>query len=409
MRVIWLKSDYVDPPDTGGKLRTYNLLRELHKRCDVTYVSLTSDPRKHATEACWASRIITFFRREEKKAGIEFYLRLLTRLFSRRPYIVQKYLCRQIREYQRHLLSSPANGKSTTRDQTVLICDFLEMAGNVVRSTPWPKVLFQHNVESVIWRRYVDNETNWLKRAYFWFECQRLTRYERETCNRFDLVLAVSEKDRETLRAIGVTKPIEVIETGVDTEFFAPKTDQLPVPGKLLFLGSLDWMPNIDGMRWFVADIYPRIQHLCPQVTLDIVGRRPTPSISNLQATDSSIRIHANVSDVRPYIAAADVFVVPLRVGSGTRLKIFEAMAMRRPVVSTTIGAEGLAVRSGEHVLLADSPEAFAQQVAALLRDPARNKAIADNGYRMVTRKYSWKNVSQRLFEVCAHTLGESG
>ncbi len=408
MRVIWLKSDYVDPPDTGGKLRTYNLLRELHKRCDVTYASLTSDrPENGNGKVSWASEITTSFRPEERKTGIVFYLHLLKRLFSIRPYIVQKYLCREIRGVQERMLAQPTDHKLPPQGQTVLICDFLEMAGNVVWSTPWPKVLFQHNVESVIWQRYFHNETNWLKRAYFWFEYQRLTRYERKTCNRFDLVLAVSDRDRETFREMGVTAPIEVIETGVDVEFFAPKPDTVSTPGKLLFLGSLDWMPNIDGLRWFVEEIYPRIRRACPQVTLDIVGRRPTPAVSSLQTQDESIQVFGDVADVRPYVASADVFVVPLRVGSGTRLKIFEAMAMRRPVVSTTVGAEGLPLTHGEHLLLGDSPEAFAEQVAVLLGDSDRKKRVADNGYNLVTEKYSWRTVSQRLFEVCRSIQGE--
>ena len=240
MRVIWMKSDYIYPPDTGGKLRTYNLLRELHKRCDVTYASLTSERTENVNgKANWASEILTVFRPEERKSGVVFYLRLLKRLFSLRPYIVQKYVCREIRELQQRLLAQAADGEPTSQDKTVLICDFLEMAGNVVWSTPWPKILFQHNVESVIWRRYVDNETNWLKRAYFWFEYQRLRRYERKMCNRFDVVLAVSERDQETMRDMGVTTPIKVIETGVDVEFFSPNEDVLPTPNKLLFLGSL--------------------------------------------------------------------------------------------------------------------------------------------------------------------------
>ena len=400
MRVIWLKSDYIDPPDTGGKLRTYNLLRELCNRCAVTYASLTStDPKNEAGSRSWATDILPIFRREERKAGLVFYLRLLKRLFSVKPYIVQKYLCPEIQAFQQE----PGD-----REESVLICDFLEMAGNVVWSTPWPKILFQHNVESVIWRRYVENETDWLKRAYFWFEYKRLSRYERKTCNQFDRVLAVSERDRDTMRSMGVSVPIEVIETGVDVEFFSPDQHVTPTPNKLLFLGSLDWMPNIDGLRWFTSEIYPLIRQKCPGVTLDIVGRRPTPFISSLPAKDESIRVFGDVPDVRPHIAVSDIFVVPLRVGSGTRLKVFEAMAMRRPVVSTTIGAEGLPLTHGTDVVLADSPEEYATQVAALLDDPARKEAIADNGYRLVTEQYSWRTVSNRLFEVCQDALGES-
>src|SRR5262249_12530102 len=162
-----------------------------------------------------------------------------------------KYLSKDIRSYQRHSCST--RGPAHEDGETVIICDFLEMTGNVVWSLPCPKILFQHNVESVIWRRYYENEQDRLKKAYFWFEHLRLRRYESIACNRFDLVLTVSERDKEVLKhELGVTVPIQVIETGVDIEFFAPQPTVEPVPGRLFFLGSLDWMPNIDGLTRFV-------------------------------------------------------------------------------------------------------------------------------------------------------------
>ena len=198
--------------------------------------------------------------------------RVLAKMLSTKPYIVQKYRLKKIHRYQRAMYPS-SNGEQHLNGDTVLICDFLEMTGNVVWSTPCPKILFQHNIESVIWRRYYENESNWLKKAYFWFEHRRMRRYEISTCNRFDLVLVVSPTDKELLqRDLGVTAPVEVIETGVDVDYFTPSPDTVPVPGRLLFLGSLDWMPNIDGIDWFVQNVYPLIKASAPHATLDIVG-----------------------------------------------------------------------------------------------------------------------------------------
>src|SRR5690606_17946287 len=151
------------------------------------------------------------------------------------------------------------------------------------------------------------------------------------------------------------------IPTGVDGEYYRPMPDVEPVAGRLLFLGSLDWMPNIDGLTWFCRHIYPRICKAHPRVSLDVVGRRPTAAVRRLASSDPSIRIHADVPDVRPFLAAAQALVVPLRIGGGSRLKIFEAMSMRRPVVSTTIGAEGLPVAPGRDIAIGDDPETFAQ------------------------------------------------
>ena len=273
---------------------------------------------------------------------------------------------------------------------------------------PCPKVLFQHNVESMIWERYYQTETNPLKKAYFNFERKRLARYEKRACNRFDLVFTVSEEDRQTLRQrLGVRGPIEVLETGVDADFFSPAEDSAVIPNKLVFLGSMDWMPNIDGVTWFIDNVYSQIRAKSPAVTLDIVGRRPDVKIQQLARTDPSVRVIADVPDVRPYVAAADLFVVPLRVGGGSRIKIYEAMAMNRPVVSTTIGAEGLPLNPGEHIAIGDSPCDFAQQVLDLLKAPSKKKRISHSGHQLVTQKYQWKNVAQTLKAHCVE-LGKS-
>jgi sugar transferase (PEP-CTERM/EpsH1 system associated) len=400
MRLLWMKSDYVIPPDTGGKIRTYHLLRELHPRCKVTYLSF-KDPAASNGDArmrTCASDIVTVYRCEENKDDWRFYARVLQGMLSPLPYILQKYRSRAIHDYQQTFCQARAG----TGHEPVILCDFLEMAANVNWSTACPKVLFQHNVESDIWRRYHLTERNPLKKAYFQFEQRRMMRYERRVCNQFDLIFVVSEKDKQTLRdSLGVTRPIEVLETGVDTDYYAPRTDISPQPGRLLFLGSLDWMPNIDGVRWFVSRVYPLIKAVSPSVSLDIVGRRPVEAIRRLVRGDASLRLAADVPDVRPYIAAADLFVVPLRIGGGARLKIYEAMAMGRPVVSTTIGAEGLPLRAGEDVAVGDSPAALADQIVRLLRDDSAKAALAASGYQLVTENYRWNHIAQKLYDCC--------
>ena len=408
MQILWIKSDYIEPPDTGGKIRTYNLLFELNRRCCVTYVSLQSNAgcTSGVTTKDWASRVVTFPYSEERKSGLGFILRVLAAMFSTLPYIVQKYRSREIRDCQRELVTSPADSQSVNGD-TVLVCDFLEMTENVDWSLPTPKILFQHNVESVIWRRYYEHERSPIKKAYFWFEHRRMRRYERRACNRFDMVLAVSLQDKKVLQQhVGVQTPIEIVETGVDTEYFAPQPHVEPTPGRLLFLGSLDWMPNIDGIEWFVRDVYPQVKKACPHVSIDIVGRRPIAAVQAMANGDQTVNVYGSVPDVRPFMAAADVFIVPLRIGSGTRLKIFEALAMRRPIVSTTVGAEGLPVEHGRHLLLADSPEEYAKAIASMLENPEQKQAMAREGHELVTRNYSWKTVSARLHELCLNIHG---
>ena len=400
MRVLWLKSDYVLPADTGGKIRTYNLLRELRKRCRVTYASFRAheDARSLPPLDACAHEVTTFHRAEEIKSGLGFYLRVLRGMRSRYPYIVQKYRSEEFQREQRRWLN---DAQEPNGDGAVVVCDFLEMAENIDWSLPVPKVLFQHNVESMIWRRYRQTERNPVRRAYFGFEYKRMRAYESAACERFDLVFTVSREDKETLqREYGVTTPIEVLETGVDTQYFAPMSEVEPVPGRLVFLGSLDWMPNIDGITWFVSHVWPKVRARVPHATLDIVGRRPTPAVRKL-ANDASIRVLADVADVRPCVARADVFVVPLRVGGGSRIKIYEAMAMGRPVMSTRIGAEGLPLREQEHLALADEPDAWADQLAMLGENADAKTRMAERGRRFVAENFPWSRVSTRLFEEC--------
>lgn len=397
MRVLWMKSDYVIPPDTGGKIRTYNLMRELNSLCDVTYLAFKHEdtPNTEPEIKGCAAEVVTVHRPEEIKSGASFYGRVLRGMASPLPYMAQKYRSKEIVNHQREFVNA-------NEEPRVVLCDFLEMAENVDWSLPCPKVLFQHNVESMIWKRLSLTEDNPLKKAYFTFEHKRMTKYEAKICNQFDLVFAVSEEDKKQLQQeFGVTSPIEILETGVNTEFFKPTSEPKPVPGRLVFLGSMDWMPNIDGMKWFVSDIYDLVKEKYPTVSLDIVGRRPGEEIKDLANNDSSIRILADVPDVRPHIAEGELFIVPLRVGGGSRIKIYEAMAMDRPVVSTTIGAEGLPLTPNEHIAIGDTPSEFADQIVQLLNDAEKKTHISSQGYELVTKNFQWKNVAVQLRDHC--------
>ena len=196
-------------------------------------------------------------------------------------------------------------------------------------------------------------------------------------------MLAVSDADRRHVRRLygdGVPRPVHVVPTGVDTSYFAPEAS--PADSRnLVFTGSMDWLPNEDAMVFFCREVLPLIRADEPGVTLSIVGRAPTPTVEKL-ADGHGITVTGRVDDVRPYMRDAAVYIVPLRIGGGTRLKIFEAMAMGKAVVSTTVGAEGLPVTSGEHLLLADEPRTFARAVVRLLRDVGRRRAARSRSPR---------------------------
>jgi glycosyltransferase involved in cell wall biosynthesis len=258
-------------------------------------------------------------------------------------------------------------------------------------------VLFTHNVEADIWRRHAERAAHPAARVLLRQQWQRMLRFERATVSRFDLVLAVSNTDGATLQSLygsALRAPVVTVATGVDTAFFAPRT---AAPAKnLVFTGSMDWLPNEDAMTHFCHEVLPLIRTNEPDVTLSIVGRAPTPPVKRL-AEIPGVEVTGRVDDVRDYIARGAVYIVPIRIGGGTRLKIFEAMAMGKAVVSTTIGAEGLPVINGEHVAIADGPQPFADAVLGLLRHPARRVHLERAARQLVVDRYDWSAVSQQL------------
>jgi sugar transferase (PEP-CTERM/EpsH1 system associated) len=258
-------------------------------------------------------------------------------------------------------------------------------------------VVFTHNVESEIWRRHAETASG-LTRPLYRAQYRRMLRFEHRALDRFEGVLAVSATDRDTLTRIyhdAIHGPVHVVQTGVDTGFFEPA----PTPAgsrALVFTGSMDWLPNEDAMLYFCRDVLPRIRAQEPHVSLSIVGRAPTPAVARL-AQEAGVSVTGRVDDVRPYMAESAVYVVPLRIGGGTRLKIFEAMAMGKAVVSTTVGAEGLPVHDGEHLLLADDSESFASAVVRLLRDDDRRRSLEAAARTLVVEHYDWAAVAGDL------------
>ena len=395
MRILWLKSELLHPVDKGGKIRTYQMLKQINRVHDVTYLTFL-DPKdspestQRAAEYC--QRLALIPRSETQKNGVHFYSDLALNLGSKLPYAIQKYRSTEMRQAVERELSE--------RNHDVVVCDFLVPSINLARDRRCPAVLFQHNVESMIWRRHYEVQTNKIKKAFFRSQWQKMYWYEREACQSFDAVVAVSRDDREQMRnEFGLTQVYDV-PTGVDTEFFR-STRAAREPFELVFTGSMDWMPNEDAIIYFIERIMPRIADWNPQVTLTVVGRSPGKDLKALAESNAQIKITGRVDDVRPYIDKASAYIVPMRVGGGTRLKIYEAMAMGKPVISTTVGAEGLPVRDGRELLIADQPEDFAQAVIRALSDLPFAAKIGEQARALVCEQFGWERAAQAFMQVC--------
>jgi polysaccharide biosynthesis protein PslH len=404
MKLLWLNANLLLPLDKGGKLRTWHLMRHLAARHEITYLSF-SDPAVEETEhrlgmldAC--ARIETVPRTDPPKGTIRFYADAARYVMDPVPYGVAKYRSTAYRERLAQLLRD-------VRFDAV-VCDFLVPVVNMPERLPCPSILFTHNVESDIWRRHAANATRAIPRRLLRDQWRRMLRFERQALARFDLALAVSDADRDTFQHLypdALRTPVQVIQTGVDTTYFAPDPSTRPRPAHLVFTGSMDWLPNEDGMLYFVREILPHIRQAEPGATLSIIGRTPTPAVRRL-AEIAGVEVTGRVDDVRPHIAAGAIYVVPLRIGGGTRLKIFEAMSMGKAVVSTAIGAEGLPVTNGEDIVIANEPARFAQAVVGLIRDAEARQRLERAARRLVVEHYDWSAVAGGFEDALARVCG---
>ncbi|MBI4551298.1 MAG: glycosyltransferase [Candidatus Latescibacteria bacterium] len=258
-------------------------------------------------------------------------------------------------------------------------------------------------------RRFAERAASRFVKGYATLQARRLHRYEAGMCARFARCLVVTEVDGRALRQMAPDARIEVIPSGVDTEWFDPAlvpSSGSPEPHRLVTTGDYSWPPTADGLEDFVFRVYPLIRRAVPDVTLSVVGHRPPASVVRT-AAQTGITVLGRVEDVRPAVLSGAVFVVPTRIGSGIRLKILEAMALRRPVVSTSVGCEGIEATPGEHLLVADDPEGFVGHVVQLLGDPALGQRLAAAAARLIERRYAWTAIADRLNEVYRTVVSE--
>ncbi|OGC02329.1 MAG: hypothetical protein A3G35_17600 [candidate division NC10 bacterium RIFCSPLOWO2_12_FULL_66_18] len=398
MRILWVKVGGLWPLTAGGRLRSFHIVSELSRRHSVTVLTTHGpgdDPEELPRRLPHCQRVLSVPFAPPKRGSARFALALLGSWLSPLPVDVSKCRVPALRRAADRLMQSDACD--------VCVADFLAAAPNVPPGGRIPVILFAHNVEHMIWKRLRQVETRPWRRALLEFEWRKMRRYEARACSQARLTIAVSGMDRDLLASTAPSAHVRAIPTGVDTTHFTPNGSP-ERPTELVFTGSMDWYPNEDAILYFVQAILPRIQREVPDVTLTVVGRNPTRRLLDATA-GAGVRITGTVDDIRPYVAAAAVYVVPLRVGGGTRLKIFEALAMGKAVVATTVGAEGLPLVPGEHFVRTDDPADFARAVASLLRDPVRRRALGRAGRQLVEARYSWAQVAREFEAGCREVV----
>jgi glycosyltransferase involved in cell wall biosynthesis len=411
MKTLWVNSNFMHPTTKGGQIRTLEMLRHLHRWHEIHYVAIANptQPEGPARAHEYSHKSYPFPYRVPSKASPAFYAELVRGLFSAIPVAVERFHPPGMRAFLEDLIRKER-----------FDCAVVDHLAPTSYFPDLPHaIFFQHNVETVIWRRHVGHAANPLRRAYFKLQADRMYRYERRVSRASGHIVAVSQTDADEMRRLFDVTRVTEIPTGVDIEYFHPPGTDLSVPRRVLcaawtpgsvpgsvpgfaadlvFVGSMDWLPNVDGVLYFVREILPLIRQVRPETTLAIVGRTPPPKIAHLAAADPLIQVTGTVPDIRPYLWNSAVAIVPLRIGGGTRLKIYEAMAAQIPVVSTTIGAEGLSVNPPQDIRLADTPAHFAAQCLALLCAPETRARQSRDAWEMVNANYSWEQVA-RAFE----------
>jgi len=387
-----VKAGKLLPVDTGGKIRSYNILRHLARNHEVTLLSYYGGQRDSEYEGEIQRELRgaqTIYTAAPDAQFIAQSVNYLSRLFQSAPFAVSKFTHAEV---QRAVASWLSGNKFD-----VAVCDFLSASRNFPDHLATPTVLFQHNVESVLWRRMASTESNPVKRVAYQLEAQKMWRYERRALGKFHHVIAVSENDRQQMLGMDSACDVSVVPTGVDTQKYGVAPPASASPPRIVFTGSMDWEPNIDAVAYFCQEVFPMVRAEFPSAVFQIVGRNPHSRVQQLAS--HSVEVTGTVPSVGEYLRDATVVVVPLRIGGGTRLKIYEAMAMGKAMVSTSIGAEGLDVRSGRDLILADDATTFAQAITLLLRDPAPRRRYEEAAAQLAAQ-YDWSNIEQHFAKI---------
>lgn len=401
-RVLVIDEEFAVRPDTGKRQRTLHLLRGRFPRYRVTYLAFVGDDAEEREARDFYEplgvEVVTVRRPRVYKKGAMQTLTALKVLGRREPASVAAYRSRAFLDAVSRQLAD--------RSYDLIHCEITQMSWAVPFGCGVPAVLDAHNVESVIWQRLAA-VSGPVRRLVFSSQAAKMAAFERGVLPRFDHVVCVSEADRDSMRRGYRDGPIDVIANGacLDEPVLPPRRGGAPV---ILFPGSLNWRPGQDAAQHLVAEVMPELRLACPGVRCLLVGKGPPRWLHDLCAKTTDVACHADVPSMTPYFEQADLVVVPLRVGSGSRLKILEAFAMGRPVVSTPVGAEGLAVRDGVHLDLAAPGAPFAAAVRDLLLDGARRERYIRSGRRYVEEHHAWSRLGDDLDAVWQRLIGDA-
>ncbi len=399
MKILWLSHNIPYPPKTGVLQRNYNLLREASKHGEVHLVAafkedvlpIDFDLNEARHELGKFCKCIEIVRLPIESSKTLLYSTALMSLFTKDPMSVNWIKSKSMRKAIRNICHD--ENFDLVHFDTISLSVYKDDVGETV------KIMNHHNIESHLIERRIEYEENPLKRLYYSIEAKKLARYEADLCPQFDLNFTVSELDSQRLIECAPGSKADVIANGVDISYFQPSGREIK-PANLIMASGMNWFPNRDAVLFMAESIWPLITNSNPNVSWTIVGASPPEQILELEQQDPRVKVTGFVDDVRPYLEEAEVYLCPMRDGGGTRLKILDALSMGKAIVATTMAIEGINVTHNKNVLLADTPEDFAKQVARVINDHSLREELSQAAREYVIKHFSWDVIGLKLGKI---------
>jgi len=402
MRILFLSTRSPYPLISGHSLRTYHMVKGAAQRHNVTLVTFTQldveEKKENVEHLRGFCEDVFQFRIPMDMSRVNLVGAVCRNLLSPAPLVAEKYNVGPMRQKIRELLQ----GK---RFDLVHV-DLLPLSVYTNEFEDLPKLLANHNVESLRLKRWFQTEANPARKCYLGIQLLKLRRFELSAMNRFDCCVVVSEEDKQVLRKMGARKDLFVVPNGTDTSFFSPNGESVKEKS-IVWLGHMDVHTNKDAVMYFWNEIYPLLRTRDPSIEMTFVGTGPPEEIVAAAERDRLIKVTGFVDDIRPYVGQASVVVVPIRIGSGTRIKILDTMAMGKAIVSTSVGCEGLNIANRRNIMVADDPKSFSESVIELLND-AKMRGEIEKEARDLAKTYDWGRMVEKQEAVYQHLVSGS-
>lgn len=389
------------PLDCGKKIRTYNLIKKLSKSHDIiflAYVDMRNEQHKidEISKICY--KIIPVQDNRKIKSSLLYYIDVIANMFTNEPFSTHYH----VTDYYKNILYNTINNNKPD----IVHCEWTNLAPLLSGVSKVPTVISAHNVESDIWERLHLYGSNFVIRYIGHQQAIRIKKLEKDWYPKADICIAVSNQDKEVIENYGAM--VAVVENGVDVSYYQDTQCTETDNNSIAFTASFDTLSNQDAVNYFMNEIYPLIKLQNKNIKVYFIGKDPPRALIKYSITDRNIIFTGTLHDIRPVLSKVAISIVPLRIGGGSRLKILESMAMKKPIVSTFIGAEGIDVTHNVNILLSDSPITFADHVISLINDANKRRRLAASGYDYVVSKYNWDVLAQKQNNVWTSLLSLS-